>query len=79
MTHTTFSTMTDTEIRTKNENARALRKDAIASGDKITEKIADQMIEINIKELNRRYHAEQAMLEGIEQAYEAIVLEEILG
>lgn len=75
----TFSTMTDAEIRTANENARALRQQAIASNDKITEKIADQMIEINIKELNRRFHAEQAMLQGIEEAYESIVLDEMFA
>ncbi len=79
MTHTTFSTMTDTEIRTANENARALRTQAIANGCEITEKIADEMIVINTKELNRRFHAEQAMLEGIEEACEAIVMDEMFA
>lgn len=79
MTHATFSAMTDTEIRTANENARALRIQAIADNDAITEKIANQMIEINIKELNRRFHAEQAMLQGIEESYESIVLDELFA
>lgn len=79
MTHTTFSTMTDAEIRIANENARVLRTQAIADGCKITEKIADQMIVLNTKELNRRFHDEEAMLEGIEQAYEAIIMDEIFA
>ena len=75
----TFSTMTDTEIRTANENARALRKEAIATGCKITEKIANEMIVINTKELNRRFHAKEAMIQGIEEAYESIVLDELFA
>ena len=79
MTHTTFQTMTDSEIRTANENARMLRSQAISNSDKITEKIASQLIEINIKELNRRFHAEQALLEGIDQACESIMMDEIFA
>ena len=79
MTHTTFQTMTDSEIRTANENARTLKNQAIFNSDKITEKIADQMITANIKELNRRFHAEQALLEGIDQAYESIMMDEIFA
>ena len=55
------------------------RQDAIVNNTPEIELRANECNTRIYKELNRRFHAEEAMIQGIEEAYESIVIDEIFA